>query len=185
MSAPKIRNVHQRRITADPEVVWGLLMAMPGPDGQLWPPGIPTMRFDGPMQLGADGRHGPIHYTVTTLDATGGDLVFGFRDPTGLAGHHSFHVRPDGRTGTWLRHEVIADPTGWMQLAWPLAIRWVHDAVVEEIMDRAEVAAGTGPAQPYRRSPWVKCLLAAGTLGRAATRDVGPPSATAPTPQSA
>ena len=42
MSSAKIRNFHERRISADLEVVWDLLMAMPGPDGRLWPPGIPT-----------------------------------------------------------------------------------------------------------------------------------------------
>jgi hypothetical protein len=61
-----------------------------------------------------------------------------------------------------LRHEVIADPQGSMRLKWPLIIRWVHDAVVEEVLDRAEVAIGHAPAQPYQRSRWVRSLL---TLG--------------------
>lgn len=161
MSATKIRNVHERRIAADPEVVWDLLMAMPGPDGRLWPPGIPTMRFDGPLAVGAHGRHGPIHYKVTFLDPPSGHLVFAFREPTGLVGRHSFHVRPDN-AGAVLRHEVVANPEGWMRLKWPLIIRWVHDAVVEEVLDRAEVATGTVPVQPYERSLWVRSLLAVG-----------------------
>jgi len=169
MSTTKIRNVHERRIAADPEVVWDLVMAMPGPNGRLWPTGIPAMRFDGPLALGAHGRHGPIHYTVTFLDATAGNLVLAFREPTGLVGRHSFHVRSDGRAGALLRHEVVANPEAWMRLKWPLAIRWVHDAVVEELMDRAEVATGTGPTWPYRRSLWVKTLLA---VGAKRSRDV-------------
>ena len=162
MSATKIRNVHQRRIAAEPEVVWDLLMAMPGPNGQLWPPGVPTMRFDGPLALGAYGRHGPIHYQVTFLDPTARNLVFEFREPTGLVGRHSFHVRTDGKEGAVLRHEVVANPEGWMRLKWPLIIRWVHDAVVEEILDRAEVATGTVPVRPYQRSLWVRAMLSAG-----------------------
>ncbi len=180
MSAAKIRNVHERRISADPEVVWDLLMAMSGPDGRLWPPGIPTMRFDGPLAVGAHGRHGPIHYTVTFLDPTSGNLVFGFREPTGLVGRHSFHVRPDENAGAVLRHEVVANPEGWMRLKWPLVIRWVHDAVVEEVLDRAEVATGTVLVQPYQRSLWVRALLA---VGSKTSRDTGAPPAHHATPR--
>jgi len=172
MNPTKIRNVHERRIAADPEVVWDLLMVMPGPDGRLWPPGIPPMRFDRPLAVGAYGRHGPIHYKVTSLDPSAGNLVFEFREPTGLVGHHSFHVRPDENASAVLRHEVIANPEGWMRLEWPLIIRWVHDAVVEEILDRAEVATGTVPDQPYQRSLWVRGLLALGAKRpRAVRRD--------------
>lgn len=158
----RIRNVHKRRIAADPEVVWDLLMAMPGPNGRLWPRGMPPMRFDRPLALGALGRHGPIHYKVTSLDPAGGNVVFGFREPTGLVGHHAFHVRPDGKAGAVLRHEVIANPEGWMRLKWPVIARWVHDAVVEEVLDLAEVATGTVPVQSHHRSLWVRGLLALG-----------------------
>ena len=45
-----------------------------------------------------------------------------------------------------------------MRVVWPLVIRWLHDAVVEDLFDRAEQALGTGPAQPGRWSPWVRLL---------------------------
>ena len=167
MSTAQICNVHERRVAADPDGVWDLLMAMSGPSDRLWPPGIPPMRFDGPLAVGARGRHGPIHYTVTSLDPAAGNLVLRFREPTGLLGHHAFRVRQNGKTGAVLRHEVIADPQGSMRLKWPLIIRWIHDAVVEEVLDRAEVATGHAPAQPYQRSRWVRSLL---TLGATVTR---------------
>ena len=162
MSSIKIRNVHERRLTAGPEMLWDLLMKMPGPRGQLWPPGIPAMRFDGPLTVGAHGQHGPIHYTVTYLDPTTGSLAFEFREPTGPVARHSPHVRLEENAGAVLRHEVIVIPEGWRRLKWPLIIRWVHDAVVEEVLDSAEVATGTVPAQPYERSLWVRALLAVG-----------------------
>ncbi len=37
-------------------------------------------------------------------------------------------------------------------------MRWLHDAVVEDLFDRAERALGTGPARPARWSPWVRAL---------------------------
>lgn len=162
MSTAKINNVHERRIAAEPERVWDLLMEMSGRDDQLWPPGAPALRFDGPVAEGALGGHGPMRYKVTSVDPTAGNLVFRFREPTGLVGHHSFHVRADGETGTLLRHEVVATPHGWMRMRWPLIIGGIHDAVLEEVLDRAEVATGNVPSRPHQRSRWVRVLLALG-----------------------
>jgi hypothetical protein len=60
-----------------------------------------------------------------------------------------------------LRHEMAMRPTGWLRAGWPLAVRWLHDALLEELLDRAEDAAGTPPVHRARRSPWVRLLLAA------------------------
>ncbi len=160
MSTPRICNVHERRIAAAPEQVWGLLMTLSGPDDRLWPAGVPPLRFDGPLAVGARGRHGPIHYELTALEPSAGSLVFSFREPTGLVGHHSFHVSSDENAGALLRHEVIARPEGWMRLRWPLIVRWLHDTVVEEVFDQAERAMGNPPAHPHQRSWWVKSLWA-------------------------
>jgi hypothetical protein len=67
---------------------------------------------------------------------------------------------PDGKSDTLLRHELVARPEGWMRLQWPLIVRWVHDTVIEEVLDRAELATGNVPARPHQRSRWVKSLLA-------------------------
>ena len=45
-----------------------------------------------------------------------------------------------------------------MRLLWPLGVRWIHDAVLEDLLDRAEAAVGAGPARPARWSPWVRLL---------------------------
>jgi len=104
-----------------------------------------------------------VHYDVAAMDQTSG-LVLRFREPTGLIGHHAFHVVSDGSAGTVLRHELVAHPHGRMRMRmrvlWPLVMRWLHDAVVEELLDRAELGTGTVPAQPYRRSRWVRTLRA-------------------------
>ena len=57
-----------------------------------------------------------------------------------------------------LRHVAEARLSGVMRLAWLLAIRWAHDAVLEEQLDNAERAAGVEPARPARRSAWVRLL---------------------------
>lgn len=134
MSTTVICNIHQRRISASPDQVWDLLMTISGPDDRVWPSGAPALRFDGPLAVGARGGHGPIRYQATSLDETTG-MVFRFLEPTGLIGHHSFQVLPDGRAGTILRHELVAQPVGWMRARWPLGVLWVHDALVEELLD--------------------------------------------------
>lgn len=37
-------------------------------------------------------------------------------------------------------------------------IRWIHDAVIEDLLDRADTAVGHAPAQPAAWSPWVRLL---------------------------
>jgi len=50
-------------------------------------------------------------------------------------------------------------------LTWPLVIRWLHDAVLEDLLDRAGYAVGDPPARPVQWSLWVRVgrrLLGAG-----------------------
>ena len=57
-----------------------------------------------------------------------------------------------------LRHEAVGRVTGAMRLLWPLAVRPVHDALLTDLLDRAEAVLGTGSARPARWSPWVRLL---------------------------
>jgi hypothetical protein len=45
-----------------------------------------------------------------------------------------------------------------MLLVWPLAIRWLHDACLEDLLDRAGAEVGSPAASPSRWSPWVRVL---------------------------
>jgi hypothetical protein len=45
-----------------------------------------------------------------------------------------------------------------MLVAWPVAIRWLHDAVLEDLLDRAELAVTGTVARPAVWSPWVRLL---------------------------
>lgn len=58
---------------------------------------------------------------------------------------------------------------GPADVLWPLAVRWLHDAVVEDLLDRAEATVGTGPARPARWSPWVRLLRVFDRSGARAT----------------
>jgi Protein of unknown function (DUF2867) len=115
------------------------------------------MELDGPVALGASGGHGPLRYRVT--DYRPQRLIeFTMLPGQGLDGTHTFSVRQAGPAATLVRH--VAEPRlrGSMRLLWPLGVRWIHDAVLEDLLDRAEAAVGAGPARPARWSPWVRLL---------------------------
>jgi hypothetical protein len=166
-----VRNVHERRIPVPPERLGPLLDRLGGPDDELWPsPQWAAMVLDGPVAVGAAGGHGPIRYRVTAHEP--GRRVEFTADPgVGVVGTHSFRVEPDGGSGSILRHVIDGRLTGSMVLAWPLVVRWIHDAVLEDLLDRAETAVGTGPARPARWSPWVR-LLRLVTSARSRPTDV-------------
>jgi hypothetical protein len=117
------------------------------------------MVLDGPVAVGAAGGHGPIRYRVTAHDP--GRRVEFTADPgIGMTGTHTFSVEPDGGSGSIVRHVLDGRLSGSMVLGWPVVVRWVHDAVLEDLFDRAETAVGTGPARPARWTPWVRVLHA-------------------------
>ena len=147
-----IRNIHERELPDAPGVAGRLLDGLSAADDRLWPKDRwPAMRFDRPLKVGARGGHGPVRYSVSDLDP-GRRVTFRFTGRR-FPGYHWFEVfTRDGRTV--LRHTLEGRPRGRMLLIWPLAIRWLHDACVEDALDRAAGAA------PRRHSAWVRFLRA-------------------------
>lgn len=153
-----VHNVHERRLPVPAERVGPLLDRLGGPDDELWPaPAWSPMVLDGPVAPGASGGHGGIRYRVTDHQP-GRSVTVTFEPGQGLHGTHTISVRPDGPSASLLRHETVGRMTGAMRLLWPLAVRWAHDALLEDFLDRAEAVLGTGPARPARWSPWVRLL---------------------------
>jgi hypothetical protein len=149
-----VRNVHERLI---PVPVERLAPLVDHPDGS-WPaPEWPALVLDRPVSVGARGGHGPIRYHVTAYEP-GRRVAFAFDPGMGLSGTHTFTVEPAGPDATLVRHVLEGDVTGSARLRWALVIRWLHDALLEDLLDRAETAVGTGPARPARWSPWVRLV---------------------------
>lgn len=57
-----------------------------------------------------------------------------------------------------LRHVVMITPLDNARLTWPLIWKPLHDALMEDALDRAEAAA-TGQQLPVRKWPWHVRLL--------------------------
>lgn len=151
-----IRNEHQRVIAAPAAAVGALLDRLAAADDPLWPaPAWPAVRLDRPLGPGAAGGHGPIRYRVEEYEP-GVRVRFGFSLPG--TGYHEFSVRPVDSERCLLRHRMETNTPGLELLTWPLAIRWIHDAVLEELLDNAEYAVGQPVPRPARWSPWVRLL---------------------------
>lgn len=158
----RVRNVHERVIAADIDRVGALLDRLASDDDPIWPsPPWPPVRFDRPLSVGATGGHGPISYAVVAYEP-GRRIRFDFPAPD--TGFHELSVRALDEHHTLVRHELESDAPGLQMLTWVLAIRWLHDALLEDLLDNVQHAVGDPVPRPARWSPWVRLVFAASRL---------------------
>ncbi len=172
-----MRNVHERHVAASAERSGAVLETLASDHDRLWPGGAwAPMVLDRGLEPGSRGGHSGIRYTVTAHEA-GRRVEFAFDRRIGLDGTHALEVVDLGDGTCLLRHVLEGRAHGAMVLLWPLAVRWLHDALVEDAFDLVEAALGTGPAVPSRWSPWVRLLRTAlpAARGRADVRLVETP----------
>ena len=135
-----------------------LIDSLGSANDRLWPVDrwVP-MRFDRPLGVGAVGGHGPIHYTVESY-VPGECIRFRFTEPTGFVGVHYFETKPAEEGKVWLRHVIDMQVRGRALWPWAIVIRPLHDALMEDALDRAEEYA-TGKQLPKRELPaWVRLV---------------------------
>jgi hypothetical protein len=173
-----MRNVHERHVAASADRVGAVLETLATDHDQVWPGASwAPMVLDRGLEPGSRGGHDGIRYTVTAHEA-GRRVEFTFDRSTGIDGTHTFTVVDRGDGTSLMRHVLEGRARGAMVLLWPLAVRWAHDAVVEDAFDLAEAALGVGPAVPARWSPWVRLLRRAlpAATDRADVREVETPA---------
>lgn len=153
-----VYNVHSRVLPgADANEAGALLDGLATDHDRLWPGDTwPPVRFDRPLSVGADGGHGPIRYRVEGY-APRQWVLLRFTGPRGVDGFHEFAVlpRPDG---VELRHTLVIHTRGPARLSWPFVIRWLHDALLEDLLDRAEREVTGTVRRPARWSWYVRIL---------------------------
>jgi hypothetical protein len=153
-----VENIHTRVLNAPVEVVGNLIDRLASRDEALWPTNRwPPMRFDRPLGVGAAGGHGPIRYFVESFEP-GRSITFRFTSPKGYVGFHSLDVNEIEPGVVQLRHVLRMRTTGMTRLAWPLAFRWLHDALVEDAFDRAETYCTSRVLSERQLSIWVRIL---------------------------
>jgi hypothetical protein len=155
--AIKVKNVHQRKIPRPLQQVGALLDTLSSKDDQLWPyESWPRMKFDKPLQVGANGGHGPIRYFVEAYQP-GKSIRFRFTAPKGFEGYHEFEVNEIDSSHAMLKHSLAMNATGLAILSWALAYRPLHDALLEDSLEKAEKSLGVS-AERTGWSGWVKSL---------------------------
>jgi hypothetical protein len=156
----KIDNRHERSFQAKADSVGSILDTLSGPDDRLWPRDIwPPMLFDTSLKPGAKGGHGVVRYEVEEY-TPGRRAIFRF-DGTGLTadldGRHYFEVISRNRH-IILRHVIDAECGFKAWLKWKTVIQPLHDALLEDALDRAEQALHGSIVRPARWSARVKIL---------------------------
>ncbi|GAA4962927.1 SRPBCC family protein [Kineococcus glutinatus] len=153
-----MRNVHERVLRADGQEVAAVLESLATPADALWPHDRwPALELSGGLRPGSAGGHAEVRYHVAE-HVPGRRVVFRFDPGVGIAGTHAFEVLPQGPSRTLLRHTLEGRLEGGMRLLWPLVVRWLHDALLEDALDRAQRAVEGSVARPARWSPWVRLL---------------------------
>lgn len=163
-----IHNVHERALSAPVADVGRLVDSLASDSDRLWPTEQwPPMRLDRSLGIGARGGHGPIRYRVEEY-APGARVRFRFEAPAGFDGYHEYVVarRQDG--GTVLRHLLAMEAGGMARLSWPSLYRPLHDALIEDSLDKASRSLGLEVSRPQRWGWRVRYLRA--IAGRARRR---------------
>jgi hypothetical protein len=156
----RVSNRHQRQLRCSPQVAGSLLNRLASADDPLWPrEQWPPMRFDGGLGEGQRGGHGPIRYWVERY-RPGQSVRFRFSAPRGFVGTHELRVEADDThpERCMLHHEIAMRVEGWARLSWPLVFGPLHDALLEDALDKAQRSVGDAPTSRASWSLQVRAL---------------------------
>ncbi len=158
----KIQNRHEIEIAAPPEQVGKLIDTLSSANDLLWPHfRWPAMRFNQPLSVGAHGGHGPVGYFVEEYEP-GSRVRFRFRNirplTKGIEGYHELTMEALPGNRTRLVHVILGSIHGRAFVLWPLMVRPLHDALVEDALARG--AKHFEPQHPFPPglSRWVRLL---------------------------
>jgi hypothetical protein len=119
---------------------------------ELWPPLV----LNNGLKLNSSGGHGPIGYYVSNC-RKGKFVEFTFTRPKEFVGIHKFEVLETSNDKTVLRHTINMEVNLKGYISWCLAIKWLHDALLEDCLDKVHNQVSENQV----RSPhnfWVKFL---------------------------
>lgn len=155
-----IRNQHSREFHAPAKDVGSLIDSLAGENDRLWPGHLwPAMRFDRALSEGAVGGHGPIRYRVDSFQP-GKTITFRFTPDNRLLeanGTHSITVEGnDSQSMLWHRLEGSVKIGGLLK--WLIVVRPLHDALIEDAFDKAEMSLHSSDSPGSTHSLWVRTL---------------------------
>jgi len=142
---------------ASKESVIELFSTLASPNDKVWPHEYwPKIRFKDGLHQEAQGGHGPIRYQVIGYDPSH-FITFKFERPFGFHGFHKFEITEISRSETQVQHTIDIQTSGLGTMKWLFAIRWLHDALIEDAFDKIENQINNKQVKA-RWSIWVKIL---------------------------
>lgn len=153
----KVLNIHTRTIHQPKDRLAELFKTLASKNDRMlatdkWPP----MILDKGLQVGSKGGHGPIKYTVQEFKPDE-SIQFAFTRPKGFNGFHKFEMTRLDDHSTELKHTIDMNTTGSATIKWAVAIRWLHDAYIEDAFDKVENHSAA-EKKNSDWSSWVKLL---------------------------
>lgn len=153
----RVTNIHSRDLAVSKAQLQPLLLTLASPEDQLWPhEKWPPMRFKDGLQIGSRGGHGPIRYTIEEYQP-GSYFKVRFNRPAGFKGHHWLEVLEADETHCQIRHTIQMRTNFVGSIQWLLAIKWLHNALIEDAFDKVE----NHFSDQQKRTAWnfwVRCL---------------------------
>ena len=134
----KVINIHKRILNQPKDRISELLGTLATENDEIlatdkWS----AMKLNEGLKEGSIGGHGPIRYTVKKY-IPGEFIQFEFTKPKGFNGSHRFEVIELENDKTEIKHTIEMNATGTGILFWTIAIRWLHDAFIEDSFDKVE-----------------------------------------------
>lgn len=146
----KVLNIHQRTVAQPLEEIAALLETLATKQDKIWPKEHwPKMKLDKGLTVGSTGGHGPIAYVVKQY-LPNSLVTFEFLAPKGFSGIHQFELKALGEQHTEIKHVIDMKLSGLGLISWPVAIRWLHDALIEDAFDKIENQFST----EQKKTPW-------------------------------
>ena len=134
----KVINIHKRIIDHPKGKVSELLGTLSTKNDKIWPyEKWPAIKFSEGLVEGSKGGHGPIRYSIEKY-MPNEFILFRFIKPTGFNGIHKFEIIELENGKTELKHTIDMDAVGKGLFTWNLAIRTLHNALLEDALDKVE-----------------------------------------------
>lgn len=152
-----VLNTHSRTLNVPLPKVAELVATIANKDDQIWPTEQwPRMRFKEGTKVGASGGHGPIRYSIEAFDPSS-LIQFRFHRPHGFDGIHKLELNELAGNKAEVIHTISMTTGGKATLLWLLAIRPLHDALIEDAFDKLENQL-TNQSKTSPWNWWVKFL---------------------------
>ncbi len=134
----KVLNIHKRILNHPKSKVTELTKTLSTENDRIWPnEKWPKMKFKEGIQVGAKGGHGPIRYSVEKYNPS--EIIqFRFSKPSGFNGIHKLEITELTDKKTEIKHTIEMNTVGKGTLIWILAVRSLHNALIEDGFDKLE-----------------------------------------------